>query len=222
MCEQVLTHKWQEAGLGQAPFKVVGAVELPSKSLATANPDAFNNALKMIPRELFEVGLGTCAVCGQGIMINMIIKAADGRRFPVGTDCVRKAGDTKLTTKAKQLENARRREKAAKKREAAREARLQEQRDRNGGKTDQEIRQEKSLAQERKYEAARENAISILTPVAADLADGKGRFRDNVASDLRLAVIPSPRAVEIIGEILGSAATDKIEQAQQILTEARA
>jgi hypothetical protein len=119
-------------------------------------------------------------------------------------------------------EATRRREANRSKREAEYQAKLAAQRERNGGKTDQEIRQEKSLAQERKYEAARENAISILTPVAADLADGKGRFRDNVSSDLRLAVIPSPRAVEIIGEILGSAATDKIEQAQQILAEARA
>lgn len=93
MAEEVMVHCFEKAGLGKAPFRFVGVVELPSPSLAAQNPEAYNAALRMIPR---GVGCGTCCYCGQAIMVNCIVKSADGKRFAVGSDCIAKVGGAGL------------------------------------------------------------------------------------------------------------------------------
>ena len=62
-------HVFENAGLGAAPFKFVGYVEARGSS---------------------------CDYCGTSIMGCYLIKSADGRRFKVGCDCVRKTGDVGL------------------------------------------------------------------------------------------------------------------------------
>lgn len=87
-------HDFEKAGLGRAPFRCVGVASIPSASLAEANPQAYNNALAMLPKGL---GCGSCSYCGTGIMHNYIIVSADDRRFVVGSDCVARTGDAGLT-----------------------------------------------------------------------------------------------------------------------------
>lgn len=77
---RVVMHKFERAGLGKAPFRVVGY----ERKVYVACPGA--------PA---QPG-GTCDFCGQGIMDVFAIRSADGRVFDVGSDCVRKTGDAGL------------------------------------------------------------------------------------------------------------------------------
>jgi aminopeptidase N len=87
-------HCFEKSGLGKAPFRCVGVASLPSPSLAEHNPDAYNNALRMLPR---DIGLGSCNYCGMAIMHNFIIEdCTGGKRFVVGSDCVARTGDAGL------------------------------------------------------------------------------------------------------------------------------
>lgn len=75
-------HKFELAGLGKAPFRVIGCEE----QIFQAAPGA-----PMQP--------GTCCdYCGTGIMYVFWITSADGNRFKVGSDCVAKTGDVGLKT----------------------------------------------------------------------------------------------------------------------------
>lgn len=94
----VAEHVFEAAGLGHGPFRCVGLFSLPPPSLAGQNPDAYNNALRSIPR---GYGGGTCAYCGQAIMHCYMIKAACGATFSVGSECVFKTGEAKLIAQAK-------------------------------------------------------------------------------------------------------------------------
>lgn len=105
-----MVHKFTIAGLGNAPFRLTGIYELPPKSLAEANPTAYNNALAALPK---GVGFGTCHYCGTGIMKNFEITSADGKRSVVGCDCIRKAGDHGLIKAVSLVERDKRRAKAA-------------------------------------------------------------------------------------------------------------
>lgn len=65
-------HPWERAGLGIAPFKLIGY----EKSLFQACPGA-------------PVKAGSsCDYCATGIADVFWIQSADGRRFKVGSDCV--------------------------------------------------------------------------------------------------------------------------------------
>lgn len=78
--ELVGVHTFEAAGLGKAPFYIVGFGE----SVYQAHPDA--------PRQP-----GTCCdYCGTGIMMVCQIQSSDGRRFKVGSNCVDKTGDEGL------------------------------------------------------------------------------------------------------------------------------
>jgi len=68
-------HKFEEAGLGKAPFRVVGGGQIPK--------DRDNN-----PR-----GVGSCHYCGACIRQVFVIESADGKQFKVGSTCVEKTGD---------------------------------------------------------------------------------------------------------------------------------
>jgi hypothetical protein len=86
-------HAFEKSGNGRAPFHCVGFAAIPSPSLAEHNVEAYNRALRALPK---DVGCGTCDHCGTAIMNNFIIESSDGNRFVVGCDCVAKTGDAGL------------------------------------------------------------------------------------------------------------------------------
>src|ERR1700748_2403557 len=83
-------HPFEVAGLGLAPFRCVGAYSLPSPSMAEQNPQAYQNALRDMPKGW---GIGSCAYCGMGLVHNFLIRSKDGKGFVVGSECVAKADD---------------------------------------------------------------------------------------------------------------------------------
>jgi hypothetical protein len=90
-------HRFERAGLGKAPFRVVGFY----RSVYQAVPGDPSCPLKP----------GTsCDYCAQGIMYVCQIEGADGRRFKVGCDCVAKTGDAGLMKLAAKEERRRNRE----------------------------------------------------------------------------------------------------------------
>lgn len=65
-------HPWERAGLGKAPYRVVGTYESKYQACHGA-----------------PIQPGTsCDYCGQGIMYVCAIRSADGKEFKVGCDCV--------------------------------------------------------------------------------------------------------------------------------------
>jgi len=72
-------HVFERAGLGKAPFRCMG----------------FSECVFTFPDGTSKAG-GSCDFCGTGIRFVAHIKAADGRRFKVGSDCVAKTGDAGL------------------------------------------------------------------------------------------------------------------------------
>ena len=102
-------HRFQEAGLGQAPFRLVDVV----RKVGPIRVDLDGGGWA-------EVGapgqpMGTCAYCGMGIAECCVIESADGKRFDVGNVCVGKTGDAGLKkvvdAQLKNLRNNLRREK---------------------------------------------------------------------------------------------------------------
>lgn len=83
-------HRFQAAGLGIAPFTVVG-IE------STADRAAMNRE-REANGQVFTTNNcgGTCDYCGQAIWNVFKIRSADGHEFKVGCDCVRKTGDAGL------------------------------------------------------------------------------------------------------------------------------
>ena len=94
------THVFEKAGLGNAPFQCVGMFSIPSTSLAASNPDAYNNAMASLPRDM---NCGSCTFCGTAIMHHYIVKSANDRKFTVGCDCVGRTGDAGLIKEVKQV-----------------------------------------------------------------------------------------------------------------------
>jgi hypothetical protein len=70
-----MTHPFEKAGLGQAPFRCVGVTE-----------NVF-----MLPGGESKAG-GCCDYCYTGIRYEFHIESADDKHFKVGCDCVRKTG----------------------------------------------------------------------------------------------------------------------------------
>lgn len=83
---QSAVHPFEAAGLGKAPFRVVGVerrvgpIPLPDGSFAGAPGQP----------------MGCCQFCFTGIAECWLIQSADGRQSVVGCDCVRKTGDVVL------------------------------------------------------------------------------------------------------------------------------
>lgn len=104
------------------PYRFVGWFSFPSKGLAEANIWAYQNAL----RELYEsqkglgVSGGCCQHCGMVLMHNFVLEGQDGRRFVVGSDCIRRSGE--MTSAIKRAAEAASR-RAAEDRRRAEEAR---------------------------------------------------------------------------------------------------
>lgn len=98
------------------------------------------------------------------------------------------------------LERAR--AKRAEKLDAAREARLDAERDRNGGLTNAEAWEKRAAEGVEAEEKKRAPLIKLLTPLADDLWDGRHGFCDSMAGDLRKGHPPRGRGVELVCEII--------------------
>lgn len=107
MTNATTIHPFESAGLGIAPFRVIGVTEI----LFQAAPGAPVRAG------------GSCDFCATCIRDAYIVRGADGRKFKVGSDCVRrvasKCADTALSRSLALAEAPARRARAA----AAREKR---------------------------------------------------------------------------------------------------
>ncbi|MFK5951030.1 MAG: hypothetical protein QM500_19935 [Methylococcales bacterium] len=190
-----LIHVFEFNGVGTAPFKCVGVASLPSTSLAEANPDAYNQAMRDLPKGF---NLGSCKVCGTSLINNFLIIDADNAKFSVGCDCVEKSGDNGLIQEVKAIKLEKERAKRAEKRHQKQlenqrvyEKELDLERARNGGLTDREL-----LIQ--KQQEIEDQKILLLTPLANALYDGKGGFRDSVCDDLNSGKLPTGRGRDIM------------------------
>ena len=199
--EMVSEHPFEAAGLGRAPFRCLGVFQLPSQALAGQNPEAYNNALRMMPRGF---GCGTCAFCGIGIMNNYLIRSADGRTFAVGCDCVAKTADGKLITKVeaeqRRIERERRRAKAADARQVWADAR------RAKAQTARAEQDAREAAEAAKREAARGACTAANQWLIAALRKNTySRFCDEIATALETRTVAemsfTPRAVAILRDI---------------------
>lgn len=87
MCDTMI-HPFEQRGLGKAPFRYVG-VEFQEISYGQRVIGSVGGvAVTTKPG-------GTCAYCGQYIVNMFNVESADGERFHVGCDCIRKV-DGKL------------------------------------------------------------------------------------------------------------------------------
>lgn len=103
-------HPFEQAGLGRAPFRLVGmeAKVYVSCPGAPAQP------------------AGTCDYCGNGIKYCCQIESADGKQFVVGNECVRKT-DRESLVNASEFEKALLKQKREIARERTRAKRLKDQ-----------------------------------------------------------------------------------------------
>jgi hypothetical protein len=189
MCETAVTlHPFEQAGLGKAPFRYLGSDEKRTKSGQPA---------------------GTCDYCYRGILTCCVIGSADGKSFVVGCDCVRKTfgpGNRVLTDMERNVARVnleKRRAKAEAKRQAALElyqAKLAEQRLRNGGLTDAEVQaqreQNERQAAADKYRAANSWLLQHIEP-------DTGFFVSEMARELqtRLAAELSERQLDVLRDV---------------------
>jgi len=193
-----MTHAFERAGLGLAPFRYAGMEE----KVYVAFPGA--------PAQ----PAGTCDYCGNGIKYCCHVKSADGKEFIVGTDCIEKvhsplnvasavAGITDMQKDKKRIEKEKRAARAELKREerrqqwvAAKNAAEEAERAANGGKTLREIEAERMALEAEKTAAENAWLISVLELESGD-------FCASVVRDLKKHKLSgfSPRCLSIIRDI---------------------
>lgn len=79
--ERSAIHRFEQAGLGEAPFRFTGTVTEKTYCACQGAP--------------VQPG-STCDYCGTCIRYEFWVKSADGREFRVGCDCIHKTGDRGL------------------------------------------------------------------------------------------------------------------------------
>jgi hypothetical protein len=186
-------HPFESAGLGLAPFVCVGISEEWFKLAdGTAKP------------------AGSCDYCATAIAYKCHILSSDGKRFHVGCDCVRKLDrdDNRLLN---QMERLRAQHDLAKKqvarqaksesRRIALEARLQAQRDANGGKTDAEVAEAARHAEATKHASTMRKVNGWILEVLEQI--GGSAFVDSMYDALhsRPAKTLSPRQLQVLATI---------------------
>lgn len=162
-----MIHLFQDAGLGKAPFKLIGKYSIPSASLAEHNPSGYQNALNGMPK---DVGVGSCAYCGTALVHNFIIQSSCGKKSAVGCDCVAKTSDKGLVNAIKLLKRRLNQEKRADERNKKHEAMIAAQREKNSGLTDYEMNQKIQLEAKEKRENSLEAVRVLLAPFIDALA----------------------------------------------------
>lgn len=204
-------HPWELLDLGRAPFRFVTIVELPPKSLQEANPFAYENAMRDLPK---GIGVGCCAVCGAALQNNYLIEDADGRRFVVGSECVRKV-DLPGSADAKLQADVRR---AALNREKAKRAKARLEKRVAYEKKMKPVWEKQRLEAEAAEKAAKEEraakaagnieANEWLTSVLAEAmrcyeSNFVADFHEKLSEGLARADELSERVTEILREIYG-------------------
>lgn len=102
-----MTHPFERAGLGKAPFRFVGVeTRVGPMPMLDSNGNPTNTMVGSPGQPL-----GTCAFCGQSLAQCCFIKSADGKTFMVGNVCVYKTGDTSLEKPVKDAVRERQRKK---------------------------------------------------------------------------------------------------------------
>jgi hypothetical protein len=207
---ELKAHPFELAGLGTGPYRFVGMVSIPSLSLAEANPDAYNNALRELPRDLVG-GCGTCANCGMAISNICIVVDAQGRRYGIGSDCVLKTYDSYLGNAVKvavaKHQREQRRVRAEHKRAEQHKVWLATVCNEAGETNAQRVareQQERAAAEQAEQVArvARAQRWNFLLPYLSGPAGG---FCESIANGLRKGYEPSGRAIDICGEIYAKA-----------------
>ncbi len=200
MDKQVLVHNKYEMGI--APYRHIGVWSAPTAALAEANTNAYNNAWASKPACCHC----SCDHCGTGIVHHHIIQDSTGKKFAVGSSCIDKLHDTKLTSAAKHAEKLRQREIRRAKAQAERdrinyiaELRRDAERVVNGGLTDYEVEQEelakKEAARKQQFANAGEEIISILKTKNGDFCAGlvysmkQGFMPDGYAKNICIEII---------------------------------
>jgi hypothetical protein len=197
-------HKFEFAGLGQAPFRVVGLFSFPSKSLAEHNPNAYNNHMQSIPK---DVVCGSCAFCHTALTHNYIVQSADGKKFVVGSDCVKKTGDLGLAEQIKLIDRQLRTEARMKAMEADAKAKLNKERDANGGLTNEEMFQLKKAEILKAREPIESLIVEKLSPFTKALNQANGPFAHDMLVQLSQCNLDlTSRTVRIIIDIAAKAA----------------
>lgn len=207
---ELTIHPFELSGMGRAPFKCVGAVSLPSPSLGEANPEAYNNALRMLPRGYH---IGTCAHCGMPLINNFLIESADGQKSAVGSECVYKTGKKALISAVKSEALRLEREKRAAKREAAREARRAKWLEENADRLAKE--EAERMARAEAARAERERVKKVWAFVVPILSVQNGEFCASIVQQLAEGIAPRNRAREIVGEIYAKQAGRKGSKAYE-------
>lgn len=89
--QQTKMHKFTEAGLGQAPFRVL-------KVEYRVGPYIYEDPKTGITTTIGSAGqpMGSCDYCSRGIAECWVIRSTDGKESIVGSACVRKTGDAGL------------------------------------------------------------------------------------------------------------------------------
>lgn len=195
----VQDHKHYTMGTGS--YRLVGIWAAPSKALLEANPNAYNIAMQGRPACCHF----SCDHCGTGIQNHFIIQDSVGAKFCVGSSCIEKLGDTQLITAAKAAEKKRQKAIRAEKRQqeqlarqAAYEAEMEAERERNGGLTDHEVGVQKR-------EEARAQRRYDIQEVAGDIINvlsNVGDFGTDMARQIESGTLPTYNARNICIEIL--------------------
>lgn len=195
-----MIHKFETAGMGKAPFKLIGMYSIPSPSLGESNPQAYQNALKAMPR---DVAVGSCDYCHTPLVHNFILLSADNKKSVVGCDCVAKVGDRGLEDAIKATRREAKREARVEARQAAYEAELDAQREANNGKTDAELRRERIAQREERIDLAMDEVVEILAPLTRGVNATNGGFARDMNAHLREVNLPalSPRMRTVIVEM---------------------
>lgn len=100
-------HIFESAGLGRAPFRFVG--------VQTNDDRAVQQRAREANGQTFTTNYCTsCDFCSQAICNAFLVESADGKRFKVGCDCIKKTGDKGLLRVVKDEESRKRRAATAK------------------------------------------------------------------------------------------------------------
>ena len=187
---------------GEAPFRFIGVWSAPSRSLLEQNPSAYNLQMQAKPK-FCHFG---CDHCGTAIEHHYVLRDAKGEKYCVGSSCISKVGNVVNLSDAEAAERQRQRElrraRAEAKREQKRlahEAKLDAQRERNGGLTDMELAMQKIEEERQQQRIANKQKYDFFI---SGLSEAYGYFAKDVAEGLREGRLPSGRGVTIMLEII--------------------
>ncbi|MDK9789753.1 hypothetical protein [Vibrio sp. D431a] len=197
----ILRHKQFKMGTG-GNYRLVGMWSMPSQAVNEANPNLWNALVRERPKACNCF----CDHCGTSIVHHFIIKDDKGEEFSVGSDCILKLDNTELIEASKALANEKKREENREKsrlrseaRASAREAKLEKQREENGGLTDYELKQKKRT---QARALMHKNVKAILAEFAEILKGLDGDFCRNMYYNMDEGIIPSKYCQSIILEII--------------------